>query len=218
MPTNSFWSQPGATSKSSVGGQPASAPPPLLHQCQNPAPLNPAPNPSSSSSSSVNHHFSSSITTVSRTHSTSLDDKFEVPHQSVTFIDSIKVTFTSQRHASSASSEGATKPNGSYKRLVAPRIADKRSRTLSVNHGDQTRSRSSKDREIEIIELGEPIETSDVKPIIIDEKNPVITEDRPKKKLRRHENCEIELFSDDLRVVVFHPDQQMVRRENVVSL
>ena len=172
--------------------------------------LNPSPNPCSSSSSTVNHHSSSSVTVNRNTHSSSsLHDKFEAPHQSVEYINSIKVTYTSQRHSSSASSEGAGK-----------RSADKRSRT-PPSQGDRTESklsstRTPKNGEIEIIELGK-IETEESQHTCytIKEENPIAIEDRPKKKSRRHESSEIELLKDDLRVVVFHPDQQqlMVRGE-----
>ena len=40
--------------------------------------------------------------------------------------------------------------------------------------------------------------------------NPVVIEDQPKKKLRKHDNSEIELLKDDLRVVVLHPDQHLM--------
>ena len=183
--------------------------------------LNPSPNPCSSSSSTVNHHSSSSVTVNQSTHSSSsLHDKFEAPHQSVEYINSIKVTYTSQRHSSTASSEGAGKRSESFKRLITPRIADKRSRT-PPSQGDRTESklsstRTPKNGEIEIIELGK-IETEESQHTCytIKEENPVVIEDRPKTKSRRNETSEIELLKDDLRVVVFHPDQQqlMVRGE-----
>lgn len=64
-----------------------------------------------------------------------------------------------------------------------------------------------KNGEIEIIELGRV--EKEVKPTVKEE-NPVIIEERPKKKSRKHENSEIELLKDDLRVVVFHPDQHLM--------
>ena len=213
MSNNSLWSQP--TSESGHGhGQPSSPSPAPLRQHQNPTPLNPSPNPSSSA---TNGHSSSSITVINHsTHSSSsLHDKFEAPHQSVEYINSIKVTYTNQRHFSSASSEGAGKRNESLKRLIAPKIADRRSRT-PPNQGGQTESKSSmcthRNGEIEIIELGK-VETEETKPTVNEDNPVIITEGRPKKKSRRHENCEIELLQDDLRVVVFHPDQQLVREE-----
>ena len=66
-----------------------------------------------------------------------------------------------------------------------------------------------KNGEIEVIELGK-IETEEAKPTVNRDNPLIITEGSPKKKSRRHENCEIELLKDDLRMVVFHPDQQMV--------
>ena len=134
---NSLWSQP--TSESGHGhGQPSSPSPAPLHQHQNPTPLNPSPNPSSSA---TNGHSSSSITVINHsTHSSSsLHDKFKAPHQSVEYINSIKITYTSQRHFSSASSEGAGKQNESLKWLIAPRIADRRSR-IPPSQGGQTQS------------------------------------------------------------------------------
>ena len=44
----------------------------------------------------------------------------------------------------------------------------------------------------------------------VNEDNPIImTKDKPKKSKRR-ENYDTELLKDDLRVVVFHPDQQQM--------
>ena len=69
--------------------------------------------------------------------------------------------------------------------------------------------------EIEILVL-EKIETEESQHI--KEENPVIIEDRPKKKSRRHESSEIKLLKDDLRVVVFHPDQQLMVRGECIEL
>ena len=218
----SLWSQR-ASGSGHGRGQPL-CPSPLLHQHQNPTPLflNPSPNPCSSSST-VNDHSTSSVIVNRSTHSSSsLHDKFEAPHQSVAYINSIKVTYTSQRHSSSTSSEGAGKRSESFKRLITPRIADRRSRT-PPSQGDRTESKSSsmrapKNGEIEILELGK-IETEESQhTYTIKEENPVIIEDRPKKKSRRHNSSEIELLKDDLRVVVFHPDQQLMVRGECIEL
>ena len=43
-----------------------------------------------------------------------------------------------------------------------------------------------------------------------------MTKDKPKKS-RRRENHETELLKDDLRVVVFHPDQQQMVRGKCIG-
>ena len=76
--------------------------------------------------------------------------------------------------------------------------------------------RTHTNEDIEIVELGK-IKTEETKHTVKGE-NPVIIEDRSKKKSRRHEDREIELVKDDLRVVVFHPDQHpMVRGERELN-
>lgn len=98
--------------------------------------------------------------------------------------------------------EGAGKLNGSSKKLSVPRITDKKSRTLPCH----TETKSSKNEEIEVIEL-ETVkqETASVT---------VPRGDKPKQS-KRHENHDIEVLKDDLRVVVLHPDQETVCGEYI---
>ena len=88
------------------------------------------------------------------------------------------------------------------------RITDRNLRT-PLRQGDWTDSMSSCTKKLKSLNYNVgKIETEE--PCTIKEENPVVIEDRPKKKSRRHESSDIELLKDDLRVVVFHPDQQQL--------
>ena len=186
-----LWSQ--QTSESDQLTQPS----PLQPQCPNPAPLNPNPNLSSLNHQS-NTSSSSLLTPHPPTRSHSVAQRSESSHHSVTFIDSIKVTYTSQRNtpsSSNASSEGAGKFNESFRRLITPRSSNRLYRTPPIHPEDTAVLKSG---EIEIIEL----ETDEQKEIA-----PIPKIDKPK-RLKKHSDTE--LLKDDLRVVI-HRDHEMVR-------
>lgn len=212
-----LWPQP--TSQSEQLSKPSS---PHHPQCQNPVPLKPCPNHSSSTATTTNKNHSNSSSSLSASaasitahpRSHSVLERFESSaHQSVAYIDSIKVTFTTNQRTSSntlplavsSSSTSVEHPrrfNGSQRRLIPPRIADRRSRTHTENTNNNP---SSKDEVIEIIEL-QSIEPE------IESASPATNEDNGTgrtKRSRKHEGAG-ELLKDDLRVVVFHQDQEMV--------
>ena len=185
-----LWPQPSC--RAQTQGEQLSNPSPLHPQCQNQnqnsAPLNPSP-PNHSSANITDQSNSSTCTTVTaQQRSHSVLQKTEPSYQSVVFIDSIKVTYTSQRGPSFLSSITSSE---------ALKFRDRRSRTPPSQA--EEKPPPLKFGEIEIIELeADPTGTA---------KAAIQSEVKPKKRSKKHST---ELLKDDLRVVHFHPEQEVV--------